>query len=599
MPGRAAAPAPAGRLIASSPGRAVDSGGLGLIKQRPRITLLAPREVAVEQRFPFRVQLDCPVPLPTSGVDVELVGSEVCWTESQYGRHREQHPFARATLRLFEGGELEVGHHELRGAFALPSGVPGSYRGETIAVDWVCNVRVRIPWWPDARASFVIRVIDTGGPPTADGSPTADDRRVYVSSEGGPRGRRPYLECSLGSLELRPGQALSLAVSFGNVEHNDYRGLLVRLVAVETIRRSFGERTEHRELGRWTLPVGEPEEGETRSHRLRLPEEVSPGYEHRFSRLRWYLEVRAEVAWAPDPRVWIPVHVRLAAPEEEEGVRVPLAVGSERLQIIWKAAAESAGFELRNGEMRRRVGGVRCSIRREQSATLGLALIGELRFPSLGIGMQLEGKGSTASLRARDDRQTQALSSLLGELIPRLPVVEATDELLRLEVDDRGMRVRPLVNLAVVLVRLANRLNRIEELPPPADLAARLEEFRLAAERLGGRLRPHRMSIVGRRGEEAFALRVERHPDGVPARLEVEVRPPMRVDRRFTGSWLRGETIDDPDIASLLSGARALEVTPERARLVLELDELEIATARVDALIAHVRRLTGRRGPYR
>lgn len=566
---------------------------MALIKQRPRITLLAPRQVVVEQRLPVRVQLDCPSPLPTSGIDVELVGSEVYWTESQYGRHREEHPFARASLRLFEGGEIEAGHHELRGVFALPSGVPGTYQGETIAVDWLCKVRVRIPWWPDARASFVMRVIDTGGPPTT------GERRVYVSSEGGPRGRRPYLECSLGSLELHPGQALNLAVSFGNVEHNDYRGLLVRLVAVETIRRSFGERTEHREIGRWTLPAGEAAEGETRSHRLRLPDEVTPGYERTHTRLKWYLEVRAEVAWAPDPRVWIPVQVRLAAPEEEEGVRAPLAVGSERLQIIWKAAAESVGFELRDGELRRRVGGVRCAIRREQQARLGLALIGELRFPPLGIGLELEGKGRSARLVARDEGQTEALARLLGELIPRLPVVEATDESIRLELDDRGLKVRPLVSLAVILVRLANRLNRIEELPPPADLAPRLGEFRRAAEQLGGRLAPHRMSIIGRRNEEAYALRVERRSDGLPARLEVEVRPPMRVDRRFTGAWLRGETIDDPEIARLLFGARALEVTAERARLVLELDELEVATARVDALVAHVRRLTGRRGPYR
>ena len=42
--------------------------------------------------------------------------------------------------------------------------------------------------------------------------------------------------------------------------------------------------------------------------------------------------------------------------------------------------------------------------------------------------------------------------------IDGLTLVEASDELLRIEVDDRGLKVRPLVGLAVALVRVANRL---------------------------------------------------------------------------------------------------------------------------------------------
>jgi hypothetical protein len=574
---------------------------MALIKKRPDIGLLAPREVALGRPIEVLAILDCAASVPVQSIEVRLIGSVVYFTHSQYGRHANTSEFCRAVARVLDAEvDLGEGEHQYRARFELPDHLPASYVGREIRVEYAIDVHVDIPWWPDARASFLLRVASTRSPAPS------DHRRVFVSDLEGPPARRPYVEVSLGSTELVPSETLHGAVALSNVDSNEYRAVKLALVRVETMEVPLGKHSQQVREAEWTLALDSPAENEPVRFALTLPPYMVPGFEvHGFS-VDWFLEVVADVAWARDPKVWIPVEIRARGLAEEGMRRAPLAVGSERLALVWTKVAEQTGLEFGEGVLRGVVGDTEIEIRREHRGRKGVFVVGELVYPDLGIDLRHTEPKAKKPLCGRDATQIEWLCEKLEEVLADRPPDEADDQHMLWELDDAGQRVDRMVEFCTQVRAVAAELEPARSLiPPPECMRDQMASWESASGRLGGVLHRGKMAITASREEIGLELRTEFHVSGEPARLVLEVRPTMPIDVRHHMDWFadEGEPLpqSDLDLAGLCEGAAAVVVDKERVQVVLSADplDLEDAVARLQALLALGRKLSGKMNGYR
>ena len=203
----------------------------------------------------FIVELDCSKPLPVHAVALRLFGDILWFTTDQYGRHRTKSRFLDHAVPLIcEQTELTVGVHRLRAQVLLGEQLPGTWTGEQLAVEYGVEVHVDIPWWPDKRVTFAVRLAAE-----ARQMLVADEPAVYVSHAAGPPGKGPYLELSLGQRSVHPGGLLRSSAALGNVERNHYRKLQVEVLAQESYPNGLGGRLEHEYVvARWTRRARRP-----------------------------------------------------------------------------------------------------------------------------------------------------------------------------------------------------------------------------------------------------------------------------------------------------------------------------------------------------
>jgi hypothetical protein len=574
---------------------------VALIKKRPDIGLMAPREVALGRSFEVLAILDCAAAVPVKAIDVRLVGSVVYFTQSQYGRHANHSEFCSAVARVLDA-EVELGEGELqyRARFELPNHLPASYVGREIRIEYAVDVHVDIPWWPDARASFLLRVAGTKSPVPS------DDRRVFVSDLEGPPARRPYVEVSLGSTELVPSDTLRGAVALANVDSNEYRAVKLALVRLETMQVPLGKHSVPIREAQWTLALDSPGENEPVRFSLTLPPYMVPGFEVQGFSVEWFLEVVADVAWARDPKVWIPVQIRARGLAEEGMRRAPLAVGSERLALVWSKVAEQTGLELGDGVLRGAVGDTEIEIRREHRGRKGVFVVGELVYPDLGIDLRPAEKKDEQPLCGRDATQVEWLCGKLEEALTDRPPSEADDTHMLWELDDAGQRVDRMVTFCTEVRAVAGKLEPARsQIPPPESMLDQMASWESAAGRLGGVLHRGKMAITASREEIDLELCTEFHVSGEPARLVLEMRPTMPIDVRHHMDWFADEGEPLPphelELARVCEGAAAVAVDKERVQVVLSADplDLEDAVARLQALLALGRKLSGKMDGYR
>lgn len=565
-----------------------------LLKRRPEIKLFAPPVIAAGRPFGVRVVLDCSEPLPVDEVEIELLGTGVWFTTSQYGRHRNTMPFARWVARpVTERRELPSGEHAYSVTFDVPADVAGSFTGRHLSVEWTVRVHVDIPWWPDARATFDVWMVSS---PEVEPPP----RRVFASATDGPKGRKPYAEVSLGTPALDPGGRLQGRVALSNTAHNDYRALKLSLVGVQSVPGLLSPMTSHDHRARWVVPLSDPGEDEPIDFHLRLPSDLVPAFTTRTLSLEWFLEVRIDVAWSTDPTLWIPVVVRPPSVGEQVPSAAPLAVGSDRVALVWAEAARRSGFNHRGGELGRELGDARLSVRREHRGRKGLRLRAEAAFRDLDLGLRAE----RGRLRCRDPEQSRVLAEHTDPLTEACPVEEADDEHLACTVDDSGTRIEAVAGLAERLEALWRAFDEAREaLPPPRDMAEAVPQFRAAARRLGGELDVASMDVWGVRDEIPFSLQTQWDDDGTLARTVLEVRPTLPIDARWHQRW-DGEGNPapmPPGLEGLLDGARGLHVDADGIRLLFPpcRDGLEAHVDRVEAMLETARRLSGHGPGYR
>jgi hypothetical protein len=574
---------------------------VALIKKRPDIGLLAPREIALGRSFEVVAILDCAASVPVQAIEVRLIGSVVYFTHSQYGRHANNSEFCRAVARVLDAEvELGEGEHQYRARFELPEHLPASYVGREIRIEYAIDVHVDIPWWPDARASFLLRAASTKSPVPS------DERRVFVSDLEGPPARRPYVEVSLGSTELVPSETLHGAVALANVASNEYRAVKMALVRVETMEVPLVKHSVHVREAQWTLALESPGENEPSRFSLTLPPYMVPGFEIQGFSVEWFLEVVADVAWARDPKVWIPVQIRARGLAEEGMRRAPLAVGSERLALVWSKVAEQTGLEFAEGVLRGKHGETEIEIRREHRGRKGVFVVGEVVYPDLGIDLRHTEPKAKQPLSGRDATQVEWLCKKLEEPLAERAPDEADDQHMLWELDDAGQRVDRMVSFSTAVQAVAAALEPVRsQIPPPDSMRDQMASWEAAAARLGGVLHRGKMAIVASREEIGLELQTEFHVSGEPARLVLEVRPTMPIDVRHHMDWYadEGEPLPrgDLDLAGPCEGAAAVKVDKQRVQVVLPADplDLEDAVARLQALLALGRKLSGKMDGYR
>ena len=567
-----------------------------LIKRRPEIMLYAPRAIRAGGEFVARLHLTCAEAVPVSAVDVELRGSFTGFLRSQGDGGTSEQVFLRQRARVAEEGELSAGEHSYLTAFRLSEGLPASYEGDDLRIEYVIAVHVDIPWWPDARASFVLKMVAAEL-----GAPVASPR-VYASAAGGAPGSKPYLEVSLGVTDIEPGGTLRGAVALANIATNDYRTIEIGLIGVESIPQRSGRHVHHRGARRWRLPVQAVAEGEPQRFLLSLPETLIPGFKLGVCSLRWFLDVRANVAWSRDPQVWIPLTVRAAGVIEEGEVRAPLAVGSERVSLVWRSVAEARGLIFADGVLRWRGGDVELAVGREHRGRDGGVLRGSLAFPGLGIGLAAE----NGALCSRDPEQARWLSAELGPPLTVLLPAQADDRSLVFELRDSGQVRSTLLVFVDGLLALAKRLDpALLAMPPPSSMVALVPAWARAAQTLGLRFRPGPMVLSGRVEGCSIEVRTGWDIHGLPDQTIFELLPARPIDGRHHLSWFQGEAQPESKLplGALVSGerARALDISADSIRIDLSgaLEDPQAERTRITALAEVGKRLEGRRGGYR
>jgi len=561
-----------------------------LLKTRPEIRLSIPRTIVPGDSLVARVRLRCAEAVPIDALSVELVGAGVWYTSSQYGRHRNTLDVVRLVGRpVVERTELSEGDHVYAVSFVVPEDAPPTFSGGLLSIEWQFRVHVDIPWWPDAKATFVAHVV----PRPEVGRSVRP--RVFASDTQGPQGTKPYAEISLG--EVVSGEPLEGTVALCNTAHNDYRAIALRLTSVETIPGLFDTTTQRCKHQSWTLPLSSPGENELIRFKLQLPTLV-PGFETRTLSNAWMLEVRLSLAWALDTTLWIPLDVRTRAAHDRTETSAPLAVGSDRLAHIWRQAGIDSGFNHRDGELSRESGRARLVVRREHRGRKGLRLVAQARYPDVDLGLHVQ----RGRLRARDEAQSAVLAEHLDGHFDALTLEQGDDTQLVVSVDDPGTRLGPVTETAQRFAALWQAFETARELlPAPADMADAVPAFRAAARRLGGDLDVASMDIRGSRHEIPFALEV-RWDEAGQAHTVLEVRPALPIDARWHQRWAAGTREPTPEgLEPLLDGARALHIDAEAIRLVFPAcgDDVHPMVERIEAMLEVARRLSGQGAGYR
>jgi hypothetical protein len=510
-----------------------------LFKQRPRILLLAAREVHPGERFEVEVVLDARATVELSFVEIALLGVEQA-TIGGGGRTMTQ----RAELvdlrrQLLGPTTLARGQRRLRASFELPADAPPTYQGVSGGMEYAFEVHVAIPWWPGVRERFELKVTL---PPA---QPSEPQPLLFSSAPTGPRGRELWVEGSLAASTLTPGSRLGGALALGNIEHHRLRELRLALVAEETITippEIAGPRSARLEARRLESQLDLPAtliDGQTLPFELELPADLPLTYAAHRWRLGWSFELTLAVRWGRDVRVAVPVSL-VAAPRRSTPAAprvVPPSVGSERLSALWSAVGAQLGLRYEQQTLRGELGDVGLELRREHRGRRGIYLVGELGYPDWGLELRVEAAGLRGRLlagrgcsigderfdhlqrvRAREPAQASAvLLMLLTALDPFLPLATMDDHGLRVELRDAGQRATKLRRFAKQLTHLAREVAVARaSTPPPAAMANQLTSWRALAERLGGRLAAGAMHVEGALQGQAARVMTRWSADGAP-----------------------------------------------------------------------------------
>lgn len=569
-----------------------------LSRKRPALRLLAPRTIVVGTPFELRAILDCASDVDMRGVHLDLRGTLSWIADSQWGQTWGTSPFSRATVALRPAGRLERGQHVFGARLRIPSEFPATHEGQALKVRWSAELRVEVPWWPDATATFFLHVVS---PPRPAGP---ERRQLFVTHRDGPIADRPYMEMSLASIQVEPGGELHGNLALSNIGHKTVRSLDFSLVASERVPGGLGEVVHEVVTTRWRIPLNTVEEAQPIHVRLQLPTNLSPGFRTNQASLSWWLDTEADVMGMRNLRLRVPLFVRSRQVQETNLAPAPSVVGSERIESLWCEVARRTDLEYQDGYLRADIEGCRVEIRRERRPG-GTRVAGTILYPDLGIGMALDPR--RRAVVARDQQQAEFLDAGLRDGLVRCHATTATDTYIACALDSSGQRLGPLERFTLDLTELARAVGRLRpDIPAPADLQPAIEEWARAAARLQGRLDRAAVRIQAHWENIALSIGIGWKPGGTPDRLRLSVRPMrslgphIHIDRELPG--MLPQAVVNLGLQSTLAGAGADHVTIDRESIAVQLPfdtPLDRAVSTLESLVSIVRRAIGELGPYR
>jgi hypothetical protein len=505
--------------------------------------------VAVEPGSSLSVEivLDSEDETPVDFVELTLRGTQRTVLGAGRGeQHREL--IVLSLGRRETPGVLHRGETSFRVRFDIPAQSPPSYRGVSATVVYELGVHVSIPWWPDRRATFDIRVAVPPVPPRP-----VPPLLTFGSSAKGAAAEGVYIEASLDRVELAPGGVMQGAASFSNVAMSRVRSIELAFVLTEHMMAPWVSASPAKKYS-LTLVKGAPAEGQPIPFKIRLPPDAPPGFAAALFRLSWRLEIRAVVLFGDDVVLRIPIEVVPAVLGEAPAAKTRVApVGRERRAIVWAGVAERLGLENdpEHETMRTTLGASSLVISLLQSGEV-TSTVARFSWPSLGLDLRVSERawsdvlGHTVDLthapaaerliaRGREDDQVR---SWLG-----VPLEEALVAFEEVRVDDDGATLTSrgaahsldellgFVKKATELLRLFQ--DAAARVAPPRAMAAHLPAWQSYAARTQGRLELGRMWIHGATiGVDRFEVQTLWRANGVHEGtvLRFIVDPPLDRD---------------------------------------------------------------------
>ncbi len=473
----------------------------------------------------------------------------------------------------------------------LPPDAPPSFRSARTVVEWELGVHVSVDWDVDVRESVPLTVLAP-----LDTEPLSEPKYVAFAAKDG----APLIECALAPSTLAAGELFELRFAVSQLGTNHVLQVDLQLVSEEHSARA--EQPIVTELQHWCLHRGRLEDGATISRELRVPEGVQRSFEEASTQLHHKLVLRVLPeegdAWARE--IACPIVTRNDPPSLARAMDV---IGSERLAAVWKRIALEAtrrdpqGAQVDRAAQRARFsqGGLDVSIEQRAHEALGEATAIELRYPSLGLALTLDGrhwlhraKGEelfeAAFVRKfrcalREPSQCRdAFTARLQRAIALFDDAAMDDERLVLWCSAQSMALSAVAQRFDALDDVVDELSRFEErVHPPARFEAIAAQQRAFAAERGARLRP------GDLGIERWSVR------GLVVTIEYEFDGELPT---ATVVRAQGPTIDDAMAAQLQAryinrlaledGAAALSLPNVRPAAEVEQTALALVQAMVE-----------------
>jgi hypothetical protein len=417
---------------------------------------------------------------------------------------------------------------------------------------------------------------------------------------------------------------LRASAALGNVERNNYRKLQVEILAQESHPNVLGSTHVHEyPLARWSVGVeGHTGELQPIPFSIALPRGLVPAFELHGCTLRWFVQVNADVAWGVDPKLRVPLVVQPAAIADAVEVEAPLAVGSERLRLIWSKVARDHQLEFDHDRLRGDRGEVAIEIRRDTDDG-HTRVLGRLAFPSLGVGLRphRERRGLLGALETglatRDDEQTRLVTQRIGAEIAAsdYELLAADDRQLSIAFDHAGLELESLSIFVAWLIELADRVGALPTaMPIPAVMREHADAWERGAKALGGRLRTGEPRLEFERDDLRVSLVCSYDDDGQLRATELildgVLDPGFAIPTRRQLSWTGGMALPEHELelrhvamAPNWADANrvAIHIEAERVRVLLPtpLPDPLLERERIEALLELGRQLRGEQGPYR
>jgi hypothetical protein len=457
--------------------------------------------------------------------------------------------------------------------FQLPPDVPASYLGGGASVRYRMDVRASIDWWPDATASFDLRVVAD-----AVTGPDAPRPGLFSTAPEGPRGEELSVELSLAARAVVPGGEVQGSVALHNLAHHACRGLRVSIVGYETSLDPKGKIRAQRPAHRYAigLSLGGVSDGQGIPFRMRLPVDLPPTARSVLWSLQWMLEVRVDQIWASDVVLSAPITI-LPPGSVIAPVRfAPPTVGADRVRAIWTRVAAARGLVFEREGLRGRGGEVEMEVRRDHRGRHGIFLVAALTYPDLALSLDgglagsfrrvVGGGARTGNARwdrdhyvtGRDPAQVEAwLAALLPSLFA-VRLADLSDTQLLLEHRDAGQSEKALgafVDAALAVARLLPVAR--SRVPPPAPMTEGLASWTALATELGSSLSTTDMSVRGHLEGIRVLVATRWSSDGTPLRTSVAVRPGFEIEETHRVAFA-GDRLVSGDPARLPGDARAI-----------------------------------------
>jgi len=569
------------------------------VRSRPLIRVQHTPPVAGEP-LALHVELTGRSRTPIDAIEIALRCVETAFYGHGKGRRRYRTALVDELL-TFDGLTLEAGQaHAIDVSLPLPREAPPSYDGRELRIDWSVWVHAIIPWWPDLRSTYPLEVARAPG--TLPRPPVV----VACSQAGGPTPGKLYLEATLASTEVAPGEAVVGSVSLDHVEAARVRAVKVALVARERAVVEHG--LNEGEVKRWEAKIAgeKPPSGVTIPFEERLPADAPPSFRGARGSVEWSVEAVADLAFAIDKSVTMPLLVepaRKVVGRVDAGAKHEYAplVGRARRAAVWAEVAKRAGLAADPDEERMTgtVGHVAVEVGVDGKGRCAATL----RWAPLGLGLRVKPRrgivgswkrgvpdGPTWSeafkgwytVEVRDARQIEALlSEQLQRVLENAPAfgvwAELDDEGASIEIENVPQTERALVDFVTgyVLPIAAAVDAGLGRVPAPEVVWRALAAWRAFCDAHGARLETGRLYAHGAKVDgESVDVGLEwqgrdlAHGTRVVLRLATALREAVRLDRAGAGEG-RLRATGQKLVAELAAAGDELRVGPATIELVL------------------------------